>query len=103
MPSKAPSSISKPSCSLYIARVIFKNTVTEVALNDALWAIWQPGDERTSNVFFADYNTSGVGCCGAGRLSFATVLIASQAAAYSISSAVGSDYHSWVDASYLTL
>lgn len=37
---------------------------------------------------------------GAARASFATLLSASQASAYSISSAVGSDYASWVDMSY---
>jgi len=99
MPSKAPASISKSSYSLHIARVIFKNTVTKVALNDTLWSIWVPGDEHTSHVFLADYNTLGVGCCS--RPSFATSLTASQAAAYSIASAVGSDYLSWVDTFYL--
>ena len=48
----------------------------------------------------ADYNTTGSGAMGASRASFATVLSESQAASYSISSAVGSDYTNWVDCSY---
>lgn len=48
----------------------------------------------------ADYNTTGSGVVGVSRASFATVLSASQAASYSISSAVGSDYATWVDPSY---
>lgn len=70
-------------------------------MNKALWSVWNTGDERTSNILFAEYNTSGSGSTGAARPSFATVLSASQAASYSISSAVGSDYASWVDAAYL--
>ncbi|KAF8998831.1 carbohydrate esterase family 8 protein [Cyathus striatus] len=81
------------------AKVIFKNTVIQAALNPALWSIWNVGDERTDNVFFADYNTTGIS--GISRPSFATSLTASQAALYSISSAVGSDYATWVDAAYL--
>ncbi|KAF5377943.1 hypothetical protein D9615_006751 [Tricholomella constricta] len=83
------------------AKVIFKNTVVTAPFNKALWSVWNSGDERTSNVLFAEYNSSGSGVSGASRPGFATVLTASQAAAYSISSAVGSDYASWVDASYL--
>jgi len=48
----------------------------------------------------ADYNTTGSGVIGASRASFATVLSESQAAFYNISSAVGSDYATWVDPSY---
>ncbi|KAF8158033.1 pectinesterase [Crassisporium funariophilum] len=81
------------------AKVIFKNTVITAPLNPAMWSIWNVGDERTSNILFAEYNTTGISASG--RPSFSTVLSASQAAAYSISSAVGSDYASWVDAAYL--
>ena len=35
------------------------------------------------------------------RANFSTVLTASQASSYSIFSAVGSDYASWVDSAYL--
>ncbi|KDR82514.1 hypothetical protein GALMADRAFT_134118 [Galerina marginata CBS 339.88] len=83
------------------AKVIFKNTVVDASLNTTVWSIWNVGDERTDNVFFADFNTTGSGISGAKRAPFATQLTATQAAAYSISSAVGSDYASWVDTSYL--
>jgi pectinesterase len=84
-----------------LRRVIFKNTVITAPMNQALWSVWNVGDERTSNILFAEYNTSGSGASGASRPSFATVLSASQAASYTIASAVGSDYASWVDAAYL--
>ncbi|KAJ7359714.1 pectin lyase fold/virulence factor, partial [Mycena albidolilacea] len=83
------------------AKVIFKNTVINVPMNPALWSIWNTGDPRTDNILFAEFNTTGSGASGASRPSFATVLSASQAAAYTISSAVGSDYASWVDAAYI--
>ncbi|KAF9561797.1 pectin lyase-like protein [Agrocybe pediades] len=83
------------------AKVIFKNTVVNVALNSAVWSIWSTSTPNTDHVFFADYNTTGSGIAGASRATFATQLTASQAAAYSISSAVGSDYATWVDTSYL--
>lgn len=89
------------TANLCFSRVIFKNTVITAPLNKALWSVWNTGDERTSNVFFAEYNTSGSGASGASRPGFARVLSASEAASYSISSAVGSDYASWVDVSYL--
>jgi len=82
-------------------RVIFKNTVVTAPFNTALWSEWSTSTPNTDHVFFADYNTSGGGVNGASRPSFATVLSASQAAAYTISSAVGSDYTSWVDTSYV--
>ncbi|TFK34809.1 pectin lyase fold/virulence factor [Crucibulum laeve] len=83
------------------AKVIFKNTVINAPLNKALWSIWNTGDERTSNVFFADYGTTGSGASGVSRPSFATLLTSSQANSYTIASAVGSDYASWVDSAYL--
>ncbi|CAA7265485.1 unnamed protein product [Cyclocybe aegerita] len=83
------------------AKVIFKDTYVTAPLNKAMWSVWNTGDERTDHVLFAEYNTTGSGAAGASRPSFATVLSASQANAYTISSAVGSDYASWVDAAYL--
>ncbi|KAF5363369.1 hypothetical protein D9756_001057 [Leucocoprinus leucothites] len=83
------------------AKVIFKNTVVTAPFNTALWSQWSTSTPNTDHVFFADYNTTGSGVSGAARPGFATVLSASQAAAYTISSAVGSDYASWVDTSYL--
>lgn len=81
-------------------RVIFKNTVVTAPFNKALWSVWNANDTHTDNVLFAEYNSTGSGVSGATRPSFATVLSASQASAYSISSAVGGDYASWVDMSY---
>ncbi|KAG6901501.1 hypothetical protein C0995_011051 [Termitomyces sp. Mi166 len=83
------------------AKVIFKNTVVTAPMNKALWSVWSTSTPNTSNVLFAEYNSTGSGVSGATRPSFATVLSASQATAYSISSAVGSDYASWVDLTYL--
>ncbi|KAF8189316.1 pectinesterase [Pholiota molesta] len=82
-------------------RVIFKNTIVTAPLNKALWSIWNTGDERIDDVFLADFNTTGSGVVGASRASFSTLLTASQAASYSITSAVGSDYATWVDSTYL--
>lgn len=82
------------------AKVIFKNTVVTAPFNKALWSVWNTGDPRTDNILFADYNSTGSGVSGASRPSFATLLSSSQATAYSISSAVGSDYTTWVDMSY---
>ncbi|KAF9025069.1 pectinesterase [Hymenopellis radicata] len=104
----ASSASSDTSGSVYLgrpwgayAKVIYKNTVITAPLNKALWSVWNTGDERTDHILFAEYNTTGSGASGASRPSFATVLSASQAASYSISSAVGSDYASWVDSAYL--
>ncbi|KAJ7218371.1 pectinesterase [Mycena pura] len=82
-------------------RVIFKNTVINVPMNKALWSVWQPTDPNTDDVFYGDFNTTGTGSTGAVRPSFATALTASQAATFSISSAVGSDFATWVDAAYV--
>ncbi|KAJ6557884.1 carbohydrate esterase family 8 protein [Mycena capillaripes] len=83
------------------AKVVFKNTVITASMNKALWSIWSAATPQTDNVLFAEFNTTGSGASGAARPSFATVLTAAQAATYSISSAVGSDYASWVDAAYI--
>jgi pectinesterase len=69
-------------------------------MNQALWSDWTAGDD-TSNVFYADYNTTGSGVTNLKRISFSTVLTQSQANAYSVSSAVGTDYATWVDPNYL--
>lgn len=83
------------------AKVIFLNTVVSAPLNTSLWSVWNAGQPNTDNVFFADFNTTGSGVKGAHRAKFSTLLTASQAAQYSISSAVGYDYSSWVDTSYV--
>ncbi|KAJ7163670.1 pectinesterase [Mycena filopes] len=81
--------------------VIFKNTVITAPMNKALWSPWSASAPQTDNVLFADFNTTGSGVTGVVRPSFATALTAAQAATYSISSAVGSDFASWVDAAYV--
>ncbi|KAL0961177.1 hypothetical protein HGRIS_006149 [Hohenbuehelia grisea] len=83
------------------AKVIFKNTYVTLPLNKAIWSVWNTGDERTDHVFLAEYNTTGSGVSGASRPSFATMLSSSQAGSYTIATAVGSDYASWVDSAYL--
>ncbi|KAG6872242.1 hypothetical protein C0995_011664 [Termitomyces sp. Mi166 len=83
------------------AKVIFKHTTVNAPLNNTLWSIWNPGDERISNVTLADYESSGPGVQDANRPGFVTELTDSEAATFNISSAVGSDWATWVDASYL--
>jgi hypothetical protein len=80
--------------------VVFKNTEIDAKINHTLWSIWDPGDERTEYIFFADFNTFGRGTRNISRPSFATELTTYEAKAYNISSAVGSDYASWVDLDY---
>ncbi|KAJ8093395.1 hypothetical protein AAF712_002217 [Marasmius tenuissimus] len=83
------------------AKVIFKNTILNVAPKKELWSLWNGDSASVSNALLADYNTSGSGASGLARASFAKVLSASEANSYSISSAVGSDYGNWVDSAYL--
>ncbi|KIK08014.1 carbohydrate esterase family 8 protein [Laccaria amethystina LaAM-08-1] len=83
------------------AKVIFLNTVITAPLNSSLWSVWQPDQPNTSNIFFADFNTTGSGIKGAHRANFSTILTATQATHYSISSAVGDDFNEWVDTSYV--
>lgn len=83
------------------SRVIYKNTVITAPLNKTVWSIWNVGDERTDNVFFADFNSTGPGIAGAQRAGFGSQLTTEQAAAFNISSAIGSDFATWVDTSYL--
>ncbi|KAJ7598631.1 pectinesterase [Mycena floridula] len=81
-------------------RVIFKNTQITAPINPALWSVWNTDDPRTDNVFLADFNTTISGVL-VQPASFATALSVSQAASFSISSAVGSDFASWVDPAYV--
>ena len=80
-------------------RVIFKNTEIIAPLNTTVWSVWQEGDPRTGNVYFADFNTTGVSV--ASRPNFSTELSQRKAATFSIASAVGKDYKNWVDVSYI--
>jgi pectinesterase len=75
------------------------NTEIIAPLNTTVWSIWQNSDPRTNNVFFADFNTTGISVTS--RPYFSTRLTSSEAAAFSIASAVGDDYENWVDASYI--
>ncbi|KAK1233368.1 hypothetical protein PQX77_003477 [Marasmius sp. AFHP31] len=83
------------------ARVIFKNTIVNVAPKAGLFGLWNGNASSVSNTLFADYNTYGPAAGGITRESFVTLLSASEANSYSISSAVGSDYASWVDTTYV--
>jgi pectinesterase len=83
------------------AKVIFKNTFITVPLNQTIWSIWDPGDDNTEFVFFAEYNSTGPGILDPMRPDFSTLLSEEQADAYNISSAIGDDFASWVDLNYL--
>ncbi|KIJ49227.1 carbohydrate esterase family 8 protein [Sphaerobolus stellatus SS14] len=83
------------------ARVVFKHTEIGAQLNPALWSIWDPGDNRTDNVLFATSQNRGPGSEGVTLPSFATALNASEAAEYTIATAVGSDWESWVDTNFV--
>jgi hypothetical protein len=82
-----------------ILRVIFMNTEIIAPLNTTIWSVWKYSDPRTNNVFLADFNTTGIS--DASRPHFSTELTSSEAATFSIASAVGDDYENWVDASYI--
>ncbi|VDC04034.1 unnamed protein product [Peniophora sp. CBMAI 1063] len=65
------------------ARVIFKSTTVDTTLQKALWSEWSSSTPNTDHVTYADYDTEG----SYSRPSWATELTASQAAAYTMSSA----------------
>lgn len=75
--------------------------VSQIQLNKAVWSQWNVGDPRTDNILFAEFNSTGPGVANAARPSFATILTASEAEQYTIATAVGSDFATWVDATYL--
>lgn len=66
-----------------------------------MWSIWSTATPNTDHITFADYNSTGPGVTGVTRASFATQLTASEAAAYSISAVLGSNYATWVDTTFL--
>ncbi|KAJ7060878.1 pectinesterase [Mycena amicta] len=82
-------------------RVVFKNTVINTPIEKALWSIWSTATPNTDSILFGDFNTTGSGASGLARASFATALSSTQAATFTISSAVGSDFATWVDAAYV--
>jgi pectinesterase len=55
------------------ARVVIQNTKISHVINAAGWTIWNKGDERTSNVYFAEFGNTGSGA-GAKRVGFAKKL-----------------------------
>ncbi|KAF9269306.1 pectinesterase [Marasmius fiardii PR-910] len=83
------------------ARVIFKNTIVNVAPHPGLWSLWNGNPSSVSNTLFADYNTGGSAAGGITRDSFAKLLSATEANKYTIATTVGSDYASWVDSAYV--
>ena len=70
-------------------------------MNKAIWSQWSSSDPNTDHVFFAEYNSTGSGVEGASRPSFATVLNESDAEGYTVVTALGDDYASWVDTDYM--
>ncbi|KAJ7364803.1 hypothetical protein DFH08DRAFT_766519, partial [Mycena albidolilacea] len=82
------------------ARVVFKNTYIPAPLNKTIWSIWNPGDERTDFIRFAEYNSFGLGVAHAHRANFSTGLTREKAAQYTLASAVP-DYVEWVTTAYL--
>jgi pectinesterase len=79
------------------ARVVFQNTAMSNVVNAAGWVVWNTDDTRTDQVTFAEYGNSGDGSKGT-RASFGKKLTA----AVSLSTVLGSDYKTWVDATYLS-
>jgi len=79
------------------ARVVFQETSMTDVINAAGWHIWATGDERTSDVTFAEYDNTGAGASGT-RASFSKKLSSPVA----ITTVLGSDYEDWVDTSYLS-
>lgn len=71
-------------------------------MNPGIWSVWNADTPNTDNAFFAEYNTTGPGVVGAVRPSFSTLLTTAQAEQFTIATAVGSDYATWVDAAYLS-
>jgi len=83
------------------ARVVFKSTTVSAPMNPTLWSIWGASDPNTDHVTFDDYATTGPGIpSNVARASFATLLTASEASAFTMWSALGGNT-SWIDADYL--
>ncbi|KAJ7160246.1 pectin lyase fold/virulence factor [Mycena filopes] len=85
------------------ARVVFKNTDIAAPLNNTIWSIWNPGDERTDFVLFAEYRSTfprGALAAPPKRPPFSTLLTPSEAAGYTLAGTIP-DYRGWVDREYL--
>ncbi|CAK7227446.1 hypothetical protein SCUCBS95973_006546 [Sporothrix curviconia] len=78
------------------ARVCFQKTSLSNIINPAGWSEWSASEPNTEDVALEEYDNDGAGASGT-RASFSTELTA----ALSISSILGSDYASWVDADYV--
>ena len=78
------------------ARVVWKSTTVDTTLESALWSEWSSSTPNTDHVTYLDYATEGT----YSRPSWATQLTSSQAASYTLSSALGGDT-SWIDSDYL--
>ena len=55
------------------AKVVFQRSSLSKVINFAGWHVWNVGDERTSNVTFAEYGNTGAGAAGP-RAKFSTAL-----------------------------
>jgi pectinesterase len=67
----------------------------------ALWEVWSTATPNTDHVTYGDYQTTGSGIpSNAARPSWAPQLSSSQAASYTLSSALGGQT-SWIDSNYL--
>jgi pectinesterase len=77
-----------------------RGLISFLQLNKTIWSIWNPGDERTDFILFAEYNSFGPGVAHAHRANFSTGLTREEAAQYTLASAVP-DYAEWVDGAYL--
>ncbi|KAL5385138.1 hypothetical protein DPSP01_004948 [Paraphaeosphaeria sporulosa] len=77
------------------AVVVYMNSYLDRHIAAEGWHVWATNDARTSNVMFGEYNNSGPGNWTTSRVSFATNLSASAAAAYELSSFLGTT--DWID------
>jgi pectinesterase len=46
------------------ARVVFQNTELSKVINSAGWSIWNVGDDRTNETYYAEYENKGLGAQG---------------------------------------
>lgn len=80
------------------AKVVFQRSALSAVINPAGWHIWNVGDERTSNVTFAEFGNTGAGSVGP-RANFSTAL----SKPVKIQSVLGCGYAKagYFDASYM--
>lgn len=85
--------LGRPYSSYSIA--VYMNSFIDKHISSAGWAVWQTSNPQTDNVLFGEFNNTGPGSWSSSRATFATNLTESQAAAYKLSSWIGST--SWLD------